>query len=238
MRLPPACARTREPADPASSSIVGWLASEDSLRFTDSSNPFAQISLILRGSKTVLRPLRLSDAARLHAWNCDATINPEGARYRATVLSERGWIRAVRKLRTDTYFALDNDVGDHIGLVSLNGVSSMDRSAVASILIGRRWWSHGYGSDAMRAILKFAFGERRLHRVTLYVLATNLRALALYRRLGFRKEGVLRENVLLHGEFVDEIILGILRSEWQRRQNGSKKSTLGTRDGARRRAAA
>jgi RimJ/RimL family protein N-acetyltransferase len=153
-------------------------------------------------------------------------------------VSERDWIRIVRKLRNDTYFALDNDEGSHIGLVSLNGVSLMDRRGVVSILIGRRWWSRGYGFDAMNAILKFAFRERELHRVTLHVLATNHRALGLYRRLGFRKEGILRENVLVNDEFVDEIILGALRSEWQRRQNGSKKRTLGTRDGARRRAAA
>ena len=218
--------------------LASGLASEDGFRFTIGSNPLARIHLILRGSKTVLRPLRLGDAARLHAWNSDPTINPEGASHGTTVVSERAWIRVVRKLRNDTYFALDNDRGNHIGLVSLNGVSCKDRRGVVSILIGRRWWSRGYGLDAMSAILEFAFSERELHRVTLYVLATNRRALGLYKRLGFRKEGVLRESVFVSDAFVDEIILGILRSEWQRHQNGSKKSTLGTRDGARCRAAA
>jgi RimJ/RimL family protein N-acetyltransferase len=189
--------------------------------------------LLIRGDRAVLRSLRLRDAARLSAWNRDPTINPVAARHPSTISAERAWIRAVNAHPNDLYFALDTEAGEHIGVVSLNGVSQKDCHALASILIDRAWWSRGYGYDAMRTLLAHAFSTLRLHRVTLYVLATNERALALYRRLGFRREGVLRDNVFLDGVYHDEIVLGILRSDWHHVMR-SKKRTLGTRNGLRR----
>jgi RimJ/RimL family protein N-acetyltransferase len=74
----------------------------------------------------------------------------------------------------------------------------------------------GYGTDALRVLVEFAFTRRNLGRVYLGTLATNSAALACYKKVGFVEEGRLRQHAWVRGEYVDEVVMGLLRSEWSR----------------------
>lgn len=102
-----------------------------------------------------------------------------------------------------------------IGDIGLHGISWTSGEAWVGIGIGEReYWSRGYGTDAMRLILQYAFMELNLHRVSLEVLENNPRGLRSYEKAGFKLEGRQRQVICREGRRWDVITMGILRSEW------------------------
>lgn len=94
--------------------------------------------------------------------------------------------------------------------------------AWVGIGIGERdYWGKGYGTDAMRLILQYAFLEANLRRVTLALHSYNSRALKSYEKAGFKVEGVLRSDTLREGRRTDGIVMGVLRAEWQAMQEAA-----------------
>lgn len=109
-----------------------------------------------------------------------------------------------------------------IGMVGLWDASSPHHNAWVSIGIGdRELWGKGYGGDAMNLILRFAFLELNLHRVNLFTFALNPRAIRSYRKVGFVEEGRVRGAMNRYGERGDHVFMGILRDEWEKKQNGA-----------------
>jgi len=103
-----------------------------------------------------------------------------------------------------------------IGLCSLLNVDTRSRNAEYGISIGDKdSWNKGYGTDATSIMLRIAFDELNLHRVFLRVYDFNERAIRVYEKLGFVKEGVLRQHVFRDGKYHDVILMGLLRDEWQ-----------------------
>ncbi len=80
----------------------------------------------------------------------------------------------------------------------------------------RELWGKGYGTDAMRVLLRYAFTEINLHRVSLTVYEYNPRAIRSYEKCGFRVEGRVRQRLNREGRRWDEIYMGILREEWMK----------------------
>lgn len=104
--------------------------------------------------------------------------------------------------------------GRLIGLVDLSIEHWPHRDAWLGLGIGDRAdWGQGYGSDAMRLILRYAFDELNLRRVTLTVFEYNERAIATYRKLGFQEEGRQRERLNRYGRRWDMLFMGMLRAE-------------------------
>jgi RimJ/RimL family protein N-acetyltransferase len=105
-----------------------------------------------------------------------------------------------------------------IGFVSIHRIEWQHGSGVLAIGIGdRTYWDHGFGGDALELILRFAFEELNLFRLGLDVIANNERAIHVYERAGFRHEGALRGAVLRDGVRVDQLLMGIMASEWRAR---------------------
>ncbi len=101
-----------------------------------------------------------------------------------------------------------------LGFIGLNGIRWNHGDTFVGIGLGEReYWGKGYGTDAMRVILRYAFTELNLHRVSLSVFEYNPRAQRAYEKCGFRVEG--RERQLLHrdGKRYDVIFMGILKEE-------------------------
>jgi RimJ/RimL family protein N-acetyltransferase len=106
-----------------------------------------------------------------------------------------------------------------IGDIGLEPVKNSHGDAFVGIGIGERaCWGKGYGSDAMRVILRYAFTELNLHRVTLDVFEYNPRAIRSYEKVGFKHEGRARGVLHRDGRRWDLIFMGILREEWEGQQ--------------------
>jgi RimJ/RimL family protein N-acetyltransferase len=82
----------------------------------------------------------------------------------------------------------------------------------------RENWGKGYGTDAMHLVLRYAFTELTLHRVSLMVSEHNTRAIRSYVKAGFVEEGRVRGGEHRAGRRYDVVYMGILREEWEKNQ--------------------
>jgi RimJ/RimL family protein N-acetyltransferase len=114
------------------------------------------------------------------------------------------------------YFAIRTLAEDTlIGELALDVVDWSGRDAFVGLSIGETdYWSRGYGTDVMNVLLRFAFTEVNLKRVSLGVFEYNPRAIRSYEKAGFRHEGHLRNLLNREGRRWDNLYMGILREEW------------------------
>jgi len=75
---------------------------------------------------------------------------------------------------------------------------------------------HGYGTEATRLVLRYAFDTLSLHRVDLRVLAFNQQGIACYEKCGFRREGIEREGAYIAGRWESDVIMSILEDEFRK----------------------
>jgi RimJ/RimL family protein N-acetyltransferase len=102
-----------------------------------------------------------------------------------------------------------------IGELGLDVVNWPGRDAFVGLGIGEtEYWSQGYGTDVMNVLLRFAFMEINLRRVSLGVFEYNPRAIRSYEKAGFRHEGRMRRLLKREGRRWDNLFMGILREEW------------------------
>jgi RimJ/RimL family protein N-acetyltransferase len=116
------------------------------------------------------------------------------------------------------YFSIRALADDRLlGDINLDVINHWgSRDAFVGLGMGDRGdWSRGYGTDAMKVLLRFAFTEVNLRRVTLTVFEYNPRAIRSYEKAGFRHEGSLRKTILRGGRRWDIHYMGILREEWK-----------------------
>ncbi len=108
-----------------------------------------------------------------------------------------------------------NGETEPIGSTGIMGINWIARFGEFGILIGDpAHWNQGLGTEVAAAMVRYAFADLNLNRVTLRVNAGNPRARRSYEKVGFVQEGVLRQGCRMNGELVDLHIMGILRQDW------------------------
>ena len=108
-------------------------------------------------------------------------------------------------------------------LIGWLGFDEWDKeNGVATLFIGigdRNMRGKGYGKAAVLELLRYGFSEMQLHKIQLMVLPFNKAGVGLYEKVGFLREGLLRQMVLRDGQRHDLFSYGLLREEWLARQN-------------------
>jgi RimJ/RimL family protein N-acetyltransferase len=100
----------------------------------------------------------------------------------------------------------------HIGLYDIDYVS---RKAEVGMLIGEQtYWGKGIGFAITEAIVEFAFAQLNLHNIQARVLENNLASLRVFEKLGFKKDGILRDFQYRDGHYINAFHLAILENEW------------------------
>lgn len=168
-----------------------------------------------------LRPLEAKDLETCRQWVND----PEVARLVNRVLpvsavEHAEWHKRLVADRSQVLFAIDVASGRrrrHIGNCGLKSIDQRAQKAELWIYIGeKRCWGKGYGSQATRALLRFAFQSLGLNRVYLYCPAYNERALGMYEKVGFKREGRFRQDIFMDGQYHDSIWMAILKEDYGR----------------------
>lgn len=175
---------------------------------------------MIEGNIVNLRAQDVADVDRILSWVNDKEVTRHlNARYLYSRLFEEQWIAgraSAQQSFTNVHFAIETKDGTHIGGISFHAVSAEDRNARLGMMIGEKaYWSRGYGTDALMTLLRFAFDEMNLWRVDLSVDADNARGIACYRKCGFVEEGRMRDARYQAGRYADQLIMGVLREEFE-----------------------
>lgn len=102
-----------------------------------------------------------------------------------------------------------------IGFIGFGGIDWASRDAWLGVGVGlRKNWGKGYGTEALRLLLKYGFEQLNLNRVSLSVFSKNPRAIRSYEKVGFKFEGRQREVIFRDGQRYDEIFMRIFQDEW------------------------
>lgn len=110
----------------------------------------------------------------------------------------------------------ENGTWRMIGNCSFHNISPTNHSAEVGIFIGEKsLWNSGYGTETMQLLAKHGFENLNLNRIMLVVYDDNARAIRTYEKAGFFLEGRMRQARYRHGKYGDELIMSILRSEWE-----------------------
>lgn len=102
-----------------------------------------------------------------------------------------------------------------IGSLAFNEIDWRNRAAELGILIGdKSCWNQGYGTEAVRLLVKHGFETLNLNRIYLQVFASNPRAIRAYEKAGFIHEGRKRQAEFRNGRYTDVLLMSILRDEF------------------------
>jgi RimJ/RimL family protein N-acetyltransferase len=173
----------------------------------------------LEGDRVVLRGVQREDLEELWEVLDDLEVDARSSGEPPLPFSQARWVEQFEQdlgesKRDQPVFVIEVD-GQMIGQIDLHNIDDYHGTCELGIAIGRDHWAQGYGQDAVRTLVDFAFRHLNLRKVVLYALADDQRAVGAYRAAGFEEEGRLREQVWFDGEYRDELVMSALRDRVQ-----------------------
>lgn len=175
----------------------------------------------IAGDRVILRAWERDDVRA--AWEAEQTADATGLRMRdwheppASLAELEAEFEGNISEPNATRIALIIEAeGRPVGDINFFDIDERNRRAMVGLGIWRAEdRGKGYGFDALRALLRWGFRHLNLHRVELSVAPANEAALRIYRRLGFVEEGRRRQSHFDDGRYEDELIMGLLRSDFE-----------------------
>ena len=170
----------------------------------------------LVGSKCYLSPINPDDAETFTTWlnDIEVTRTLGMAASSISLASERQILEKVAQ--EHVYGIVDLATDTLLGNVGLHQIDHAHRSCVIGIFIGdKSAWGKGYGPEALRLLMGFAFDYLNMHTVKLMVYEFNARARAAYAKIGFKEAGRWRDAVFREGRFHDVIMMDMLEDEFR-----------------------
>jgi [ribosomal protein S5]-alanine N-acetyltransferase len=111
----------------------------------------------------------------------------------------------------------DNTV---IGTCTLYHIDTRNRRAEIGYALGSKYWKNGFMQEALRLLIDYCFNSLNFHRLEADIDPLNAASIKLVERLGFQKEGYLRERWLVGGNAQDSLIYGLLKNDWLKIRKG------------------
>ncbi len=178
--------------------------------------------------RVLLRPFQLSDAQEVQR----QAGNPKVAATTATIphpyadgLAEE-WISMhadwfKKGLAVD--WAIELIEGKKlVGCMSL-GINKANQRAELGYWIGEEFWNQGFGTEAAKGVIHYAFETLKLNKITSRHMSENPSSGKIMMKAGMEKEGYLKQDFLKNGSFVDMVVYGILRDSFHREQIQASK---------------
>lgn len=174
---------------------------------------------MLKTKNIKLTPVTRKDLPFLFKWINDRELVLNSAPYMpVSEMQHEAWFNTMIEKKDAFLFGirlLKNDL--LIGTCQLHSLHQIHRSCELQIRMGEaQHRGHGYGREAVSLLLGYAFRDLDLHRVFVHVLDGNQTAIKTYLQAGFTQEGILRKAACINGQYVNVLVMGILREDYDR----------------------
>jgi len=185
---------------------------------------------MIHGLKTASRPIESEDQGFIHELNADPFVrgNVVGWDFPSSLAHQTKWFAATTPSSTHRFIVEDLE-GNPLGLTGLWDVDWHNRNALTAIKLGGRkpQRKQGFGTDAIMAMMAFAFYDVGLDRLYSAILETNTPSINVFtKRCGWTIEGTSRNHVWRHGEFINLLQIGVLRADFDGLPNAHKYRQL------------
>jgi RimJ/RimL family protein N-acetyltransferase len=172
-----------------------------------------------QGEKTRLRPWRLEDAELRFITSLDSptlALHEDGITLPTSVELQKQRLEKTAGFTDDLRlrFAMENLDGVTVGWVTLHSRDQKNGTFGFGVAVYRDYRGHGYAVDAVRIVLKYGFWEQRYQKCNSMCLHTNEASIRMHEKLGFVKEGRIRRTCFHNGQYLDDVLFGMTREEF------------------------
>lgn len=183
----------------------------------------------IKGKKIFLSPLTEEDAKDCYYWFLNPNINKflSSKTIPNTIEKSKEYIKSANSSNNSILLGIFciNSNEEYIGNIELQSIDFLNRNAALSIVIGNeKYLGLGFGTEAINLILKYAFLDLNLNMIYLNVFVNNKRAIKAYKKVGFKKCGIVPECFFKDDKFIDCIVMAITKSEYINLLNKEQKA--------------
>ena len=165
------------------------------------------------GEKVLLRAYKAEDSKLAAEYLNDRELKKllvTNIPFPTTAWEEDEWVKSQKASNSGEYnFAIEDlETHTYIGGCGIQEINWVSRVATVGIMVGNKeFWGKGYGTDAMKVLVKFIFEEMNINKVKLETFSFNERAIKSYEKCGFKTEGILKEEIFKAGKYYDIVIM-------------------------------
>lgn len=169
-----------------------------------------------RTDKIKLTPLNKEDLPLLYEWINNKELVHYNTQYKPIdYQSHEEWFGKIKNSKDMVIFAIRKSSGNKlIGTCQLHSISSVYRTAELQIRIGdEKEQQMGFGTDAVKLLVEYGFKDLNLRKIFIHVFSDNMRAINVYKNVGFVQEGLLKEHCFIDGKYKDILIMSIFQKQ-------------------------
>lgn len=160
--------------------------------------------------------LTLSDVEEVRQWRNSAFVSKY--MYSDEYISEEQQLNWFNKISRDISccYWIVKQGEEKVGLASISNIDKKNKRCFwAFYLKGEEYAGSGVGAVTEYFIIKYAFEELSLNKITCEVFSFNEKVIGLHEKFGFKREGFLRQHIFKNDKFEDVVVMGLLESDWQ-----------------------
>ena len=174
-----------------------------------------------QGKKVRLRGVEPTDAETFFQWNLDSgmgrALDFVWPPISQALVAKQVQEMALRTLEADNFtWVIEDGSGRAVGSVATHDCNRRNGTFGYGISVAAEHQRRGYATEAICHILKYYFEELRYQKATIQVFGYNEISASLHEKLGFVKEGVLRQMIYTGGQYWDLLYYGMVRAEWEK----------------------
>lgn len=171
----------------------------------------------IKGKKVILRAMEKSDCEMVREMFNDPEIENlvVGWAFPVSSYAQEKWFEAHYNDNTNFRFVIETKEEGAVGIATLTGIDWKNRRATHGIkLANKERRAKGIGTDAVMAIMRYAFDELQLNRLDGSWFPENAASQGLYKKCGWKEEGIRRNYIFKNGQYRDLVVVGILAEEY------------------------
>jgi len=171
------------------------------------------------GKLVKLRAVEREDLSLIISWRNDPEVYRNYIEYEPlSMAKQEHWFESILRHPTEKNLIIATLDGQAVGTVGLGNIDERSRvgEVIRFIMGNERYRLLGHAAEALYLILSYGFNHLNLHKIYGTDLSTNPKMISMHKQFGFVQEAVLREHVFHEGKHVDVMIMGLLRTEFQK----------------------